>query len=70
MGQSLLSHIIDRSGVVGGFLNEKDQYIKFYMFPFYYGWLPDSKTVFVFLVAQVFQEVVSFESYISEFNVN
>ena len=38
------------------------------MFPFYYGWLPDSKTAFVCLVAQVFPVVVSFESYNGEFN--
>ena len=38
------------------------------MFPFYYGGLPDSKTAFVFLLAQVYPEVVSFESYNGEFN--
>ena len=38
------------------------------MFPYYYAWLPDSKTAFVCLVAQVFPVVVSFESYNGEFN--
>ena len=38
------------------------------MFPFYYGWLPDSITAFVCLLAQVYPEVVSFESYNGEFN--
>ena len=38
------------------------------MFPFYYGWLPDSKTAFVFLLAQVYPEVVSFETYNGESN--
>ena len=38
------------------------------MFPFYYGWLPDSKTAFVCLLAQVYPAVVSFERYNREFN--
>ena len=53
---------------LGRFLSEKDQYIKFHMFPFYYGWLPYSKTAFVCLLAQVYPEVVSFESQNGEFN--
>ena len=38
------------------------------MFPFYYGCLPDSKTAFVCLLAQVFLVVVNFESNNVEFN--
>ena len=38
------------------------------MLPFYYGWLPDSKTAFVCLLAQIYPEVVTFESYNGELN--
>ena len=38
------------------------------MFPFYYGWLPNSKTASVLLLAQEYPEVVSSESYNGEFN--
>ena len=39
------------------------------MFPFYYGWFSDFKTVFVFLLAKKIPVVVRFESYIGEFNI-
>ena len=52
--------------VVGWFLSELTQNIKFYMFPFYYSWLPNSKTAFVCLLAQVYPEVVKKDDIICE----